>query len=169
MRIASVMNVYLILHNIRSAHNVGSLFRSADGAGVTRVFLTGYTPTPLDRFSRKNKMIAKTALGAEDSVLWEVRDDIETLISELKRNSIEIIALEQYVSSRSLVTYVPTRSFALICGNEIDGLSREICEIADRILHIDMHGNKESLNVSVAGAIALFNIRSRLPRDCFRQ
>ena len=86
---------FLILHNIRSAHNVGSLFRTADAVGVSKLFLTGYTPAPIDRFGRPRKDISKVALGAEQTVLWEHVKNISTLIKRLKNGHVHIIALEQ--------------------------------------------------------------------------
>lgn len=146
---------YLIIHNVRSAHNVGSLLRTADGLGVERVFLTGYTGGPIDRFGRKDSKIAKVSLGAEDSVPWEKRE-ITELITELKQNSVEVVALEQSPRSIPLHDYTPRGAVALIVGNEVDGVSSEVLELADTVVEILMRGEKESLNVSNAGAIALY-------------
>lgn len=149
--------IYLIIHNVRSAHNVGSLLRTADGLGVTKVFLTGYTGSPIDRFGRKDSKIAKVSLGAEDSVPWEKRDVIE-LITELKQNHVAIVVLEQAPHAIPLHDYHPRGASALVVGNEVDGVSSEVLELADTVVEIPMRGEKESLNVSNAGAIALYQL-----------
>lgn len=146
----------LILHNIRSAHNVGAIFRTAECAGVQKIFLTGYTPAPRDKFERVNKQIVKTALGAEKVVRWEKRDDLPHLLSELKKQNFKIIALEQ---DKKAIDYKKTRlvgNVALILGNEVGGIESEILQICDQMIEIPLKGKKESLNVSVAAGIALF-------------
>lgn len=147
--------IYLIIHNVRSAHNVGSLLRTADGLGVAKVFLTGYTGAPIDRFGRKDAKIAKVSLGAEDSVPWEKRE-ITELITELKQNNVAVVALEQTPHSVLLHDYTPRGAVALVVGNEVEGVSSEVLELADTVVEIPMRGAKESLNVSNAGAIALY-------------
>ena len=122
----------LILHNIRSAHNVGAIFRTADGAGVDKIYLTGYTPAPVDQFKRPNGEIKKTALGAEETVAWEKQEDISELITELKKSGVQIWALEQ--------------------------AEPEILNLCDQVIEIPMRGIKESLNVAVATGIALFHL-----------
>lgn len=151
------METFVILHNIRSTHNVGSIFRTADGAGVSKIYLTGYTPAPVDRFGRNDPSILKTALGATDSVPWEVQEDIISLIKKLKAEGIEIIAVEQHPKAISLSTWKQTKDSALIFGNEVDGVPIEVSELSDAIVHIPMQGMKESLNVSVCAGIVLFN------------
>lgn len=148
---------YLVLHDIRSAQNVGSLFRTADGAGVTKVFLTGYTPAPLDKFQRPVKEIAKTALGAEKSVTWEKLTFADCL-KILKKEKVQIIGIEQdkrSVDYRKVTIEYPV---AFILGNEVTGLEKNILKNCDVIAEIPMMGKKESLNVSVAGGIAMFGI-----------
>ncbi len=151
----------LILHNIRSAHNVGAIFRTADAAGVSCVYLSGYTPTPLDRFGMIRKDIAKTALGAETTVVWESTKELAKLLTKLKQEHSTLIALEQGV--RGAVDYkkvkAPARS-AFIVGNEVQGLHRNILSHCDIIAEIPMKGKKESLNVSVATGIGLFRMRN---------
>ncbi|MEK7556254.1 MAG: TrmH family RNA methyltransferase [Patescibacteria group bacterium] len=150
----------LILHNIRSTHNVGSIFRTADAAGVSRVYLSGYTPTPLDRFNRVQKDIAKTALGAEMTIPWESTKELTKLLTRLKQERVPLIAIEQGVRA---VDYkkvkAPARS-AFIVGNEVRGLSRNILSRCDIIAEIPMKGKKESLNVAVATGIGLFRMRN---------
>lgn len=153
---------YLIIHDIRSAHNVGSLFRTADGMGVSKIFLTGYTPAPLDRFGRKDAKIAKVSLGAEDTVPWE-KKEIHELIRELKRNAVEVAALEQTPHSILLNDYHPTGATALIVGNEVDGIPDEILSASDVAVEIPMRGKKGSLNVSNAAAIALYRLAHHSP------
>lgn len=148
---------YVILHNVRSAHNVGSIFRTADGAGVAKLYLTGYTPTPIDRFGRRVLEIEKTSLGAMDFVPWEYHEDIEVLIVELKREGCSIVAVEQVAGAKDYKTVRASKSVAYIFGNEVEGVPQEVCALADSAIEIPMHGKKESLNVSVAAGIVLFN------------
>jgi 23S rRNA (guanosine2251-2'-O)-methyltransferase len=149
--------IALILHNIRSTHNVGSMFRTADAAGVSKIYLIGYTPTPMDRFNRARKDIAKVALGAEMSLPWEYVADISVLMEKLKEEKYEIIALEQDSSSIDYRKYKTKNKTALIVGNEVGGISKSILKKCDAIIEIPMKGKKESLNVSVATGIALFS------------
>lgn len=146
----------LVLHNIRSVHNVGSIFRTADAAGVTKIILSGYTPSPLDRFGRARKDFIKVSLGAEQSVPWEVAENIEAVLAQLKKDSYQILALEQSPNSTPLFDYKPAGDMALIVGNEVDGVEPSLLKLADTILEIPMRGQKESLNVSVATGVALF-------------
>ncbi len=144
--------MYLILHNIRSAYNVGSIFRTADAAGVQRIYLGGYTPTPND------KKVAKTALGAEKSVPWEYRKQAWRLLERLKKDEVQIIALEQTKKSVDYRKFKPRFPMALMVGNEIRGLSKAVLKYTDKIIEIPMFGKKESLNVSVAVGIAIFKL-----------
>ncbi len=150
--------IALLLHNVRSAHNVGSVFRTADAAGVGKVYLSGYTPTPLDRFGRPQKEIAKTALGAERSLAWEYQKAPAAIISGLKKKGWHIIGVEQdarAVDYRSFKIEGPT---LIIMGNEVKGMSKGLRARCDTIVEIPMRGTKESLNVSVAAGIVLFSI-----------
>jgi len=156
----------LILDNIRSVENTGSIFRTADCLGVSKIYLVGTTPCPVDRFERKRKDFAKVALGAEESVSWEYVKNIKDQISNLKSEGFKIIALEQHPDAIHL-TPDPSpklgegreeRSFALIVGNEVEGVSQEALDLSDEIVEIPMQGTKESLNVSVATGIALFSL-----------
>ncbi|MDO8183640.1 MAG: TrmH family RNA methyltransferase [bacterium] len=157
----------LILHNIRSNYNVGSIFRTADGAGVKKIYLTGYTPAPVDEFKRVNSEIAKTALDAEQSVEWEKREDIVTLINELKKSGYQIWALEQNEKSvdyrkvklpSEMSTLGVDISVVLILGNEVEGVESEVLNLCDQIIEIPMRGAKESLNVAVATGVAVFRL-----------
>lgn len=151
------MQLMLILHNIRSAHNVGSLLRTADGAGVSKVFLTGFTPAPLDRFGREDAKIAKVALGAEKTTPWETRE-IGGLLAELKAAGVHLVALEQTARAVPYDSFTPRGSAALILGSEVGGIEESLLERADTVIEIPMRGEKDSLNVSVAGAIALYEL-----------
>jgi tRNA G18 (ribose-2'-O)-methylase SpoU len=135
---------------------VGSVLRTADGAGITRVYLTGYTPAPIDRFGRKQSAIAKVALGAEDSVDWESAESISGVIEKLKKENIHIVAVEQSSGAIDYKKFKMEKSTAFIFGNEVDGLSEDILNMSDTIIEIPMLGEKESLNVSVSVGIILF-------------
>jgi len=150
--------LFLILHNIRSAHNVGAIFRTADGAGVGKIYLTGYTPAPVDQFKRPNSEIKKTALGAEKTVAWEKRENILELITELKKSGVQIWALEQADKSVDYREAKLTAPTALIVGNEVEGIEPAILDHRDQIIEIPMRGVKESLNVAVATGIVVFRL-----------
>jgi tRNA G18 (ribose-2'-O)-methylase SpoU len=153
------MSTHVILHNIRSAHNVGSVFRTADGAGVSKVFLTGYTPTPIDRFGRENVQILKTSLGATTTVPYVSVQDIQTLITQLKEEGYIIVAVEQTKEALSYYEYDAPKNVAFIFGNEITGIEPEVLTRADAYVQIPMHGSKESLNVSVCVGVILFHFQ----------
>ncbi len=149
-----------VLHNIRSAYNVGSMFRTSDGVGVVKLYLCGVTPCPVDQFGRVNEKIHKVALGAEKSVAWQYGASTVRCINTLKKQGFLIYALEQHVASVSynMVNVPKTNKLALIVGNEIDGLPLGILKKADTIIEIPMKGLKESLNVSVAFGVAAFRL-----------
>ena len=131
----------LILHNIRSSHNVGSIFRTSECAGIKKIFLTGYTPAPSDNFDRKNKEISKTALGAEKIVAWEKHEDIFELIKKLRATSCQLLALEQdekSVDYREVKFSDKNSEVALILGNEVGGIEAEILALCDQIIEIPM-------------------------------
>lgn len=154
--------LFLILHDIRSAHNVGAIFRTADGAGVSKIFLTGYTPVPHDGKrilkSQADKMLAKTALGAEQTVAWEKCEDLPKLLDELKQKGCQLVALEKTAEATDLKKFQPTFPLALVLGNEVEGVSEEVLAKCDAVVSIPMRGQKESLNVSVAAGIAMYEI-----------
>lgn len=150
----------LILNDIRSVENVGAMFRTADAVGINKIYLTGYTPTPLDRFGRKRGDLAKSALGAEEYVAWEYKKTIIPLITKLKKDGFKIIAIEQDEKSidyKTLRLGSGQRS-AFIVGTEVTGIPKNVLEKCDVIIEIPMRGKKESLNVSVALGVALFRI-----------
>lgn len=146
----------LVLPNIRSAHNVGAMFRTADGCGFEKLYLCGYTATP------PKVQIDKVSLGAETWMPWEHEPDIIACIQSLKDQGIRIVALEQTRTSISLTDYTPQTPLALVLGHEVDGVSEAVLALADDHVHIDMYGKKESLNVSVAAGIAMHYIKSTL-------
>jgi len=148
--------IYVILPDIRSSYNVGSIFRTSDAAGVSKIFLTGYTPCPQDKFKRINKDIAKTALGAEKTIPWEYQEEIKPLLEHLKKDGFLIIAIEQAPNSVDYKKVKAIEKMAFIFGSEVGGLSQEILKECDIVAEIPMLGKKESLNVSVSAGVALF-------------
>lgn len=148
----------LILDDIRSAENVGSIFRTADAIGISKIYLLGITPDPIDRFGRNRKDIAKSALGAEITIEWEHRNDKLGLIKELKDFGYKIVSLEQTKDSLDYKKLSINESIAIVVGNEVNGVSKEMLELSDIKIEIPMRGGKESLNVSVATGIALFRL-----------
>ncbi len=148
----------VILHDIRSTHNVGSIFRTSDAAGISKIYISGYTPAPTDQFNRKRKDIAKTALGAEDSVLWEKVKDVKKLIFDLKKQGFQIIAVEQNKKSVDYKKVKLGEKSVIIVGNEVEGVAKNILSLCDVVAEIPMQGKKESLNVSVAFGVALFRM-----------
>jgi 23S rRNA (guanosine2251-2'-O)-methyltransferase len=149
----------LVLDNIRSVANVGSIFRTADCLGVSKIILVGTTPAPIDRFGRKRKDFVKVSLGAEEFVKWEHVSDTLPVLEKLKEEKYKIIALEQHKDSKSLEARTKKlKHFALIVGNEVEGVSKNVLKMCDEILEIPMRGQKESMNVSVSTGIALFNL-----------
>lgn len=151
-----------IIHNVRSLHNVGSIFRTSDGAGIEKIYLTGYTPSPLDRLGKKVPQFAKVSLGAEDYVPWERVRDIGMLIARLKKDGCKIFAIEQDPHSIPYHSLVASRyslgKLALVVGPEVTGLSKAVLKKCDKILEIPMYGKKESLNVSVAYGVVVYNL-----------
>jgi tRNA G18 (ribose-2'-O)-methylase SpoU len=150
--------IYIILHNIRSAQNVGSIFRTADACGVSKIFLGGYSPLPIDRFGRERKDISKSSLGAEKTVAWEKYEDAGELIEKLKKEGVEIVSVEQDKKSVDYKNFKPIKNTAFVFGNEVGGVEKELLEISDKIIEIPMLGEKESLNVSVSAGIVLFRV-----------
>lgn len=147
----------LVLDTIRSAHNTGSMFRTADGAGVSRIVLTGYTPAPIEKgYPRRD--IAKVALGAEVSIPWKQMESATEALKELKQEGFTIVALEKTDQAVSLFEYEAPEKFALFVGNEVDGVPSEVLGLCDVIVEIPMRGVKESLNVSVAAGVALYSL-----------
>lgn len=149
----SVNPFYLILPDIRSCHNVGAMFRTADACGVSKIFLVGYTPVP------PRKEIDKVALGAEQWVLWEHRVHLVPLLRRFKKQGVTLIALEKTAASTDIASVSYTHPLALIVGNEVDGVPARALALCDAVVHIPMYGRKESLNVSIAAGIAMYQLR----------
>lgn len=158
------MKLAAILHDIRSVHNVGSIFRTADGAGVEKIYCCGITPTPLDRFGRTRNDFAKVSLGAEESVAWEAAESTVRTITKLKKDGWKVFAVEQAKNSipydRIPGIYVQEGKIAIVMGNEVGGIPSAILKKCDGVLEIRMHGKKESLNVSVAFGIVAFELQN---------
>lgn len=157
----------IIVHDLRSAHNVGSLLRTADGLGVDQVIFTGHSPYPkhanderLPHIANKiDQRIHKTALGAEKSVSWEYEADIETLIAKLKEHGYTICALEQDQHATNIVNFRPPGKLALLLGREVEGIDTSLIGLCDQIIEIPMKGKKESFNVVQAFAMTGYHIQ----------
>ena len=150
-----------ILHSVRSLHNVGSIFRTADAAGIEKIFLCGITPAPVDPFGSVRQKLGKVSLGAEKSVLWEKVRSTSKLIDQLKNEGYRIFALEQNknsISYKKIPVLTRQSRVALVVGNEVRGVSSAILKKADKIIELPMRGKKESLNVSVAFGIAAYKL-----------
>ena len=144
--------ICLVLDNIRSRENVGSIFRTSDATGVSKIYLCGTTPTP------PHEKISKTALGAETYVPWESYKRTYILLKKLKKERINIVALELAKDSKNIFQFKPQFPLALIIGNEVKGISPKILKYCDKKISIPMYGKKESLNVSVAMGIAVYEL-----------
>jgi len=160
--------IALIVDDVRSAENVGSMLRTADGLGVDKVYLCGITPYPSQKndsrlphlAARVDKKISKTALGAEKSVNWTYCTSIMYALGELRDLGYQLVALEQTPKAIDITALVVDRKIALIVGNEITGISAKSLQAAKQHVHIAMRGQKESFNVSTAAAMALFYLRT---------
>jgi tRNA G18 (ribose-2'-O)-methylase SpoU len=152
------MKVIVILNNIRSNENVGSIFRTADAAGVSKIMLAGYTPAPIDRFGRENRGLAKAALGAEKFVKWQKFENLKEAIQNL--SDFLVVGVEQDKKSIDYrkIKNDKVKNIALVFGNEVDGLSKEDLSFCDIAAQIPMRGKKESLNVSVCAGIILYSL-----------
>lgn len=146
---------FLILPNIRSGHNVGAMFRTADACGVNKIFLVGYTPVP------PHKEIDKVALGAEKWVKWKQYKNLKVLIKSLQKKGVRVVALEKNETSKEIGQIEFTFPVALIVGNEVDGVAADILALCDDVAHIPMHGKKESLNVSIAAGIGMYEVQKQ--------
>lgn len=151
----------IILDNIRSINNVGSIFRTGDAAGVKKIYLGGITPGPLDNFGRPLQQFVKVSLGAEKTVAWEKIKSVSRLIVKLKKEDYKIIAVEQ---SKNSIPYNKSNvksqmsKVVLVFGNEVDGISKSVLGKCDKIIEVPMAGMKESLNVAVTFGIVVFQL-----------
>lgn len=156
----------MIVHNIRSTHNVGSIFRSCEGFGVKKIILSGYSPYPkiegdrrLPHIAQKlTNQIEKTALGATTLVPFAYLEDPKIAIEQLRADGYRIVGLEQAKNSVLLNKYQPPQKLALVLGEEVEGISDDLMKLCDDIIEIPMQGQKESFNVSVAAGIALYGL-----------
>lgn len=158
---AKEKSLFVILHNIRSCFNVGSVFRIADALGVKKVFLTGYTPSP----ETNPEKIRKTALGAEKFVAWEKVKELSKLIDFLKKEKIKIVALETENKALPYFKFKPKFPLAILLGNEKRGIDKKILKKVDFVLKIPMFGKKESLNVAIAFGIVAFHFKIKNLRN----
>jgi len=154
--------VALVLDNIRSLHNIGSIFRTADAFAIAHVFLCGITATP------PHREINKTALGATDSVDWSYFYSTVELISQLKKEGWVICSIEQAQNSTSMLNFSLSseKKYCFILGNEVEGISQEAINISDYIIELEQFGTKHSLNVSVCAGIILWEARKKLTSSC---
>jgi tRNA G18 (ribose-2'-O)-methylase SpoU len=150
--------VHVLLHDIRSTHNVGSIFRTSDALGVKKIYLSGFSPAPIDRFKKPRKDIAKVALGAEKSIEWEEVSSPEVLIKKLKKEGFEIIGLEQSPKSVDYKKIKISKPTLFVVGAEVTGIEKKLLSLCDVVAEIPMMGDKESLNVSVAFGVAMFRM-----------
>ncbi|HEX8226480.1 MAG TPA: TrmH family RNA methyltransferase [Candidatus Saccharimonadales bacterium] len=172
MSVTPSRRIILIAHNLRSCHNVGSLLRTAEGLGVERVYLTGYTPYPLQQAdgrapisdgrlphiaTKLHSQIQKTALGAETFLDWRHETEIDLVLNELRADGWHLAAVEQSPDSTLLPGFRPPAKLALLVGREVEGVEPAILAAMDIVLEIPMGGRKESFNVVQAAAMALYH------------
>jgi len=150
----------IILDNIRSLNNIGSVFRTADAFLIEKIFLCGITATP------PNKDIRKTALGSTESVEWEYREDTLELVQELQSKSIKVLSIEQAENAKMLHDYKTSKgeTYALVFGNEVKGVSQEVVSAGDEVIEIPQYGTKHSLNISVSAGVVIWDFWSKLNR-----
>ena len=151
----------IILENIRSLNNIGSVFRAADAFLIEKIFLCGITAKP------PNKDIHKTALGSTESVEREYKKNCADVINKLKKNNVQIYAIEQTINSTSLEKFYPKpkTSYAFVLGNEINGVSQEIINLTGNSIEIPQFGTKHSLNISVASGIVMWDFLSKIQKS----
>lgn len=156
---ADKMPVAVVLDNVRSLNNIGSLFRTADCFAACQIVLCGISAVP------PSAEIHKTALGAEDTVPWRYFDNTLDAIDVLREEGFKILCLEQVIGSTPLDKFVPEagKKYAVVVGNEVDGVNQKVVDIADAWLEIPQSGTKHSLNVTVSAAVALWHFYSLSP------
>lgn len=162
--------VHILLPDIRSAYNVGSVFRSADCFGIDKIYLSGTTPTPVDRFGRSasgaQKEISKTALGAEKYISWEYVSDIVKFFKKIKKENFTVVCIEQDKKSIDLENFLKIKqqqkieNILIVFGNEVEGVDKNILKKGDYIVEVSMKGKKESLNVSVCAGLIMYILQS---------
>lgn len=152
------MPVVIVLDNVRSGHNTGSVFRSCDAFGVTAVYLCGITPFP------PNREVRKTALGSDESIDWIHFPDTTVALKELKQQGYEIIFAEHTTESTPLQQFMLSKEkkYVLVFGNEVEGINSDLLPLADHIIEIPQFGTKHSLNISVAAGIVLWDVWNKM-------
>ncbi len=153
------MEIIVILDNIRSLHNVGSIFRTCDAFLIQKLYLCGITGTP------PNREILKTAIGATETVDWQYVEKIDTILPILKTENYSIVAIEQTSNSIPLDEFEPASKIVLILGNEVEGVSEIALQFCDFAVEIPQFGMKHSLNVTIAGGICLFEISKKMRQN----
>lgn len=155
----------IILDNIRSALNIGSIFRTGSGIGINKIYICGISPIPFETSEKlkdkniKRKDFVKTSLGAEDEIEWEYKENILDLLKELRKENYEIVALEQNEKSIDYKDLkIEKEKVAIILGSETEGVQEKVIDLCDKIAEIPMLGLKESLNVTIAFAILAYKI-----------
>ncbi len=150
----------VVLDNLRSVHNVGSIFRTANAVGIDKIYLCGTTPTPLDNKGIRRKDFAKVALGAEDTITWEYHEDTLTVLKDLHTTNNYIIAFEQdeHAADYKEVVVDEANNITFVIGPEVTGISQEVLSECDVIAEIPMLGTKESLNVTIAFGVGVYRI-----------
>ena len=148
----------IILDNIRSLNNIGSVFRTADAFLIEKIYLCGITATP------PHKDIQKTALGATDTVDWEYKEDTQTLLSELQSKDVRIIAIEQAENATMLQNFKPevNQIHAIVFGNEVKGVQQEVVSASNQVIEIPQYGSKHSLNISVSAGVVIWDLFCKL-------
>lgn len=156
LSVARRIRLTVVLNDIRSLHNVGAIFRTADGAGVEKIWLCGITGAP------PQSQIHQTALGAEERIPWEYNRDAVSVVKQLAAQGYQVVLLEQTDESEDCARFVPSGPVCLVIGNEITGIDDRLVSLAHAAIEIPMAGIKNSLNVSVAFGIAVYHIREKL-------
>lgn len=150
--------IIVVLDNIRSLNNIGSVFRSSDAFLIKKIYLCGITATP------PHKDINKTALGSTETVDWEYNKSTVEVIQKLKQDGVEICSIEQAEEATMLNTFYPdkNKTYAIVFGNEVKGVSQEVVNLSDTVIEIPQYGTKHSLNISVSTGVVIWDIFSKL-------
>lgn len=145
-----------MIHDIRSVHNVGALFRTADAIGISEIIISGFSPTPIDRFGRDRADLAKAALGSEKTIPWRYIENPLEVLHEYHKQGFHIVGVEQDERSIDYKQLAKQDRMVFILGTETTGMTEEFLQVCDTLVEIPMQGMKESLNVSVAAGIVLY-------------
>jgi len=147
----------LLLENIRSAYNVGAVFRTADATAVDKILLVGHTPAPIDRFGRIQSEIYKTSVGASAFIAWEHFESVELALEAVEVAKVQVVAVELSKQAISIEYFIEPKNVLYVLGNEVTGVSQYVLDIADTIIELPMLGQKESLNISVTAGVVLYH------------